>query len=756
MMFSLLLAFVVGIADTCPTNGVPKAPQAYFEAVKAANATPRLLPATTNEQEIAKLLDGLDLLVLCGGEDVAPELYGCARSPKLGVVNARRDAWEWALLDVATTRRLPLLGICRGCQVLNTYFGGTLWQDLPSEFPGNPQHRPVRVKHGLAVAPASYLAKIVGTNDTVNTRHHQAVKKLAPGFRIAAFSDDGVVEAIEGVGYPAYGLQFHPEMMFANDGNRKYLPFFNGAFIGAAQPAPEGLFVDLKTFKVTEGPIPSYIEACPAMLTLVKLPTKEPLYAGAFEVTQAQYEHVMGENPSYFTKEGASRPVEGVSYDRACEFLAALSSKTGIEFTLPTMEEWEIACRAGTTGDTYAPAPLSTLARYFENGGNTEDFSVGPEKGTAVAGSYYPNAWGLYDTLGNVREWVLGDPKCGTRKWTRGGAWALNAKKCSVKFEYFPDRCSDAPTSGFRVFSHGRKASFRNLWHHYVDPPEGYVFTNELTLVKKFDWPECDGELYLQRNGPSTFQRVLITIPKNAKGKVPAVVVPYYTPDGMIARDFETGEDQKGQLKVAFMRHCAERGWAAISGDSYHVTYDPENKIKDFRRWKIVTRKLLEDWPTWNGMAKRVFDTKLLTDLIEKDPRVNPDRLAIMGHSLGGQTSFYSGMSDPRFKCVVASDFGVRLDLTFWESLWYWGDKLKRARKLGFNHGELIRMGGGKPFCLIAGKTDDDTSGTYVRASGAYDAKPENFLFINHQKGHRPPPEALEEAYRFLANVLDR
>ena len=518
------------------------------------------------------------------------------------------------------------------------------------------------------------------------------------------------------------------------------------------------LAINLNDWSVREAEF-SAAELSPSaeMLFLKRLPGTNSLYAGVYEVTQGQWEKVMDCNPSFFTNPDrrALRPVESVSYDASLQFLKRLSDKTGIRFVLPTMDEWEFACRAGTTGRFYADAPLKTLARFYDNGGRGATKDSAPDHGTAVVGSYRPNAWGLYDMLGNVHEWCLGDPKCGTRKWTRGGAWALPEKKCTVAFEYFPDRTSDAPTSGLRVFSHGEKMPSaaktpRELWARFMDPPADYAFTPEVKLLRKFDWPECDGELYLQKNGPSTYQRILFTFPKNMKGKAPGLVVPYYTPEGMIARDFETGKDIPGQLCVAMMRMAAERGWAAASGDTFQENYLPELGIKDFRRWRIIAEEFNRDWPTWNCMGKKVFDIRIMTDLFAADSRVDTNRLAIIGHSLGGQSSYYCGFLDERFAVVAASDFGTRFDQTFWESPWYWGDKLREARDLGLDNLDLVRFGKGKPLCIMSGKIDDSTSGIEVLATGVYDGHEDDFLFLNHQTGHRPPPDVLKSAFDFI------
>ena len=220
---------VVGIPDVCFTNTLSGVRVDYADAVYAAGAVPYVLPATTNGPAVAALLDRVDMLLFCGGEDVDPVRYGEKPAPRLGTVNARRDDWEYRLLDEATRRRLPILGICRGCQLVNAYFGGTLWQDLPSEFEGSPRHR-LAGEHPIVVERGSYLARLVGEKASVNSLHHQAVKRVADGFKVTARSAEGVVEAIEGMRYPAVGVQFHPERMFVAQGVKDCLPLFRGDF----------------------------------------------------------------------------------------------------------------------------------------------------------------------------------------------------------------------------------------------------------------------------------------------------------------------------------------------------------------------------------------------------------------------------------------------------------------------------------------------------------------------------------------------
>ena len=210
---------VVGLADTCPAAGGALVPPAYVNAFRDQGGDARVLAWTNDLAAIEKMVEGIDLLVLCGGEDVDPARYKATRSPKCGAVNLRRDEFEWRLLDAAVRLRTPVFGICRGHQVINVYFGGTLWQDLPSEYPVKKiLHRrrdalgaPV---HFVTPATSGFLCRMFGTEQLhVNSSHHQAVKDLAPGFTVCATAPDGVVEAIGCDERHVYGVQFHPERL---------------------------------------------------------------------------------------------------------------------------------------------------------------------------------------------------------------------------------------------------------------------------------------------------------------------------------------------------------------------------------------------------------------------------------------------------------------------------------------------------------------------------------------------------------------
>ena len=222
---------VVGISESFPEVQQGELPKiqvnvSYAEALSRVGHLPVVIPRCGSDEQFDAIVSRLDALVMTGGEDYDPALYGAKRSPKLGVVNAPRDEFDFRLLAAARRRRLPVLGICRGCQLLNIAFGGTLWQDLPSEFPGKDiQHR--KVHHPVQIEPGSRLARTLGTTNTVvNSLHHQAVQKIAPGFRVTATAHDGVIEAIESEQYPAVGLQFHPEKLVCDENRPLFLRIF--------------------------------------------------------------------------------------------------------------------------------------------------------------------------------------------------------------------------------------------------------------------------------------------------------------------------------------------------------------------------------------------------------------------------------------------------------------------------------------------------------------------------------------------------
>jgi putative glutamine amidotransferase len=193
---------------------------AYISALESAGLIPLIVPPLSSTAAAAEILSRVDGLLLTGGEDVEPSLYGQPRSAQCGVSNIARDHTEIALIRAAQEMKVPVMAICRGPQVLNAALGGTLIQDIPSEIPNALQHedradRSARV-HDVTIEQGTRLAKAVGgTRITVNSLHHQAVLDVAPALKAVAHAPDGIVEGLESKSddWWVLAVQWHPEEM---------------------------------------------------------------------------------------------------------------------------------------------------------------------------------------------------------------------------------------------------------------------------------------------------------------------------------------------------------------------------------------------------------------------------------------------------------------------------------------------------------------------------------------------------------------
>ena len=187
---------------------------AYVRALTAAGLVPLVVPPHLDPEDPAAVLGTVRGLVLTGGEDVDPRRYGAPPHPKLGASDPLRDATEIALLRAARETGTPILAICRGIQILNVALGGSLYQDLPTERPGPIDHHDPNGRHGLQVEPSSLLGSTLGVASAqVNSRHHQAIRDLAPGLTATAWAEDGVIEAVEFSGEVGGGAEREPWML---------------------------------------------------------------------------------------------------------------------------------------------------------------------------------------------------------------------------------------------------------------------------------------------------------------------------------------------------------------------------------------------------------------------------------------------------------------------------------------------------------------------------------------------------------------
>lgn len=220
-------------------------PHDYEESIRRAGGEAIVLaPATHAPADVIRTFDGL---LLAGGADVRPALYGEPPHGAFEAAESGRDEYEIALVRLALEQDLPLLAICRGVQVLNVALGGTLVQDIPSELPNALPHdvrEPrVAIAHDVWMTAGSLLERLMrdrlGEEDTcrVNSRHHQAVGRLAPGLLVSATAPDGVIEAVEDPSRRfCLGVQWHPENFYRTG---EFRPLFEGFIRAARERIPD-------------------------------------------------------------------------------------------------------------------------------------------------------------------------------------------------------------------------------------------------------------------------------------------------------------------------------------------------------------------------------------------------------------------------------------------------------------------------------------------------------------------------------------
>ena len=196
--------------------------EAYINSVVRADATPIVLPIIQDEEAIQAQVDMLDGLIVTGGIDVNPLFYNENPLPLQKTSSLERDQYELKLLEYADKKQIPIFGICRGIQIMNVYFKGTLYQDISYSNKQVLKHtqdeKRENYSHTIEIESNSFLSDIFKEKANVNSFHHQAIKDVAPNFRVVARARDGIIEAIQHETRPIYAVQFHPEAM-----SHKYL-----------------------------------------------------------------------------------------------------------------------------------------------------------------------------------------------------------------------------------------------------------------------------------------------------------------------------------------------------------------------------------------------------------------------------------------------------------------------------------------------------------------------------------------------------
>jgi putative glutamine amidotransferase len=250
---------VIGITSSIPDGAGPEgfeALQPYVHALRLAGAEP--LALRNDLRRVGEYLEQVDGLLFSGGADVDAALYG-GRADRVEKTNPTRDAFEVQLIREARSRAVPTLCVCRGLQLANVAFGGTLIEDLKDEFGDEHyliKHRQTKdngqerteygIDHDVHIEPSSALARLLGvTHLPTNSLHHQAVRTPAPDLRAVAWTDDGVVEALDaGFEHPFfYCVQWHPEELMPEDAATRTL--FGSLVAASARHAARSTALDL-------------------------------------------------------------------------------------------------------------------------------------------------------------------------------------------------------------------------------------------------------------------------------------------------------------------------------------------------------------------------------------------------------------------------------------------------------------------------------------------------------------------------------
>jgi dienelactone hydrolase len=529
------------------------------------------------------------------------------------------------------------------------------------------------------------------------------------------------------------------------------------------------------------------------------------------EVTQREFEAVMARNPSYH--KGPLLPVENVTWWDAIRYANLLSVKAGLPpcydlatgacdarqrgYRLPTDAEWTLA--AGVERPTAA------------NLGSAD--TVDPDlllrdlktAATKPAGSYPPNRHGLYDMLGNVWEWCNDyfdpagtlhpdGPAHGLARVIRGGSFISTTSSWARGYRSSMEPSYKSRFTGFRLCRTGESRPAPPpgpAWFApYNQPPAGYeTTTGDLApllggvstlaawtgrrktleakwsrllgsldtkapapaakLVEAISDPSYHGQLMYLQVEPDWWEKILIMMPPRAPGRrLPVVIVPFYDVDTPAGRDLGGRSFVPASVR-SFAYLAVRQGCIAVAirwfGESYGESYT-----------EAVANLLLRH-PRATGLGKWVWDARRLLDYLATRPEVDPTRVAIMGHSLGGKMALYAAAFDPRIRAAVASEPGIGLKFSNYDSYWYLTGAVPRMDQSTDQH-ELLALIAPRPFLLLGGdQFDTARSWHYINAARqVYElyGRPRDIGYFNHHQGHSPTPEAVTRSMDWLARAL--
>jgi len=484
-------------------------------------------------------------------------------------------------------------------------------------------------------------------------------------------------------------------------------------------------------------------------------------------------------------------------------------------YRLPTEVEWRLAAaddgRENTSGSIEPNAVLGNR--------DTKDVAVLMElvrKGPSPVASHPPNRRGLYDTLGNVWEWCQDffdplvsypqandptGPSTGIARVIRGGSFASSTGSWSKGYRSSMDPNQRSRFTGFRIcktasMPHARSADPKNpdWFKRYNQAPSGFeTSTGDLSpllnvngrqiqtpqqwrqraaevkdkwrtllgsceigpaapsirVIRAFAGDGYNGTLASLQVEPDSWEDILIMKPDRvAEHPLPAVIVPFYDVDTPAGKDLG-GRRYMPPGVESFAALAVHRGWIAVAirwfGESYGESYSE------------AVANLTIRHPGCTGIGKWVSDANALVNYLISRPDVDRNRLAIIGHSLGGKMALYASAFDERIAVTVASEPGIGFSHSNYGDYWYFGKRLATAPP-GADQHELLGLIAPRPFLLIGGdKFDGNDSWHYINAARqvyTLFGKPQNIGFLDHHQGHTPTPDAVWSAMEWLRSFL--
>lgn len=518
-------------------------------------------------------------------------------------------------------------------------------------------------------------------------------------------------------------------------------------------------------------------------------PVTSPFLLGKTEVTQSEYARLTGANPSHYR--GPARPVENLTWQQAIAYANKLSIAERLSpcynlanstrlpactgYRLPTSAEWAHAFGK--------PVPGSLRPTGYQD---SQDLLNAAAPGTRPVAQFPPNEYGLHDMAGNVWEWCEDwyspapavdatldpqGPPTGLEKVIRGGSILTGAAQWNKGLLSGRAPARPSPFTGFRLarslpvpqtIRRPSPAFLSKFQNHPSAPPPPLSRHNWLAtlgtpnlpkiapparLIQRITNPVWTGELLDLAIEPQFPTRVLITSPlRQRTAPLPVLLVPYYDVDTPAGADLGGRRLTPGDTR-AYARLAAQRGMLAVSikwyGESDGEGYD-EAVFQHARRHPGVT-----------PLGKWIFDLQRIVDYLLTRPDVDPARIGMIGHSLGGKMALYGAAFEPRIKATVSSEPGISLKFSNYQDFWYLGKTILTLPPEADQHDLIARMSP-RPFLLIAGESADGDKSwpLLLSAQQAYSDK-SRVGMINHRSGHSPTEASIQLAMEWLDRFLN-